>query len=270
MKKTNFVMGIVASILLIIYHISWLVGAIGAGDDSGQGAIAFVSLILAFVLLWLTYRARTTQAVSNGVWTIILGVVCGFFPVSVVILILFFRYYIDPIMIATFGSLCSFAIIARGIMTLKSRKNPYELDDFDKESVVREKNAGNITGAVLALLGGLANALIGIFTLIEMFEADLFSSSKHMMPDITVFYIFILIFSLVGAVVLLFNRFQGGVLLITCSAIALLLSLISAFVSVDEIGIILIIAQLLVLTVGILGIRGYQKTIKPKPEQSRQ
>ena len=96
MKKTNFVIGIIASVLLVLYHISWMVGAIGAGDNDGQGACSFVSLILAFVLLWLTYRARMRQTIANGVWTIILGAICGFFPVSLTILIAFFGYDIAP------------------------------------------------------------------------------------------------------------------------------------------------------------------------------
>jgi len=117
---------------------------------------------------------------------------------------------------------------------------------------------------VLALVGALANALIGIITLIEMCREDLFDSSKLL--DNAVFLIFILIISFVGAIIFLFNRLQGGVILIACSTLALLMLLLSMFASADLIGIILIIAQLLVLAGGLFGIRGFNAQSKETVE----
>ena len=258
MKKTNFVMGIIASMLLIVYYINVMVGAIDDGNSGAEGAAAFIFLIIAFVLLALTYRARAEQTTANGVWTIIMGAVCGFIPVGMTMMSVLTGHYVKHFLIAVIGSLCTFAMIARGIMTLKSKKNPYQLDDFDKGAIVRERNSGNIAGAVLALLGGLANALIGIITLIEMFREDMFDSS---MLDITAILIFILIFSFIGAIVLLFNRFQGSIYILTCSIIALLFTSIS-LVYQDQSAVLLILPSLALIASAVIGLMGYKNTEK--------
>ena len=265
MKKMNFVMGIIASALLIVYYISLMVGAIGT-ENGAEGAAAFILLIIAFVLLALTYRARAEQTTANGVWTIILGTVCGFIPVFAMIMIAVTGSYAENILVAVIGSLCTFAIIARGIMTLKLKKSPYEFDDTDRGAVVREKNAGSITGAVLALLGGLTNAVFGVITLIQMFEWDLFGSNSGMEEMLALFYIFILIFSLVGAIVLLFNRFQGGIYILTSSLLALVFASISLAYQ-DQSAVLFILPLIALIASAVIGLMGYNKTKKLRAEE---
>ncbi len=262
MKKTNFIMGIIASVLLIVIYISSMVSVIDDGGSGGQGAIMFVLLILAFVLLWLTYRARRAQTVANGVWTIIIGLACGFFPLTHTIIKVFHYHKLELIPVFALVSLSILAIIARGIMTLISKKNPYELDDFDMGAIVRERNISNITNSVFALLGGLANALIGIITLIEMFREDLFDSSTF---DITAILIFILIFSFIGAIVLLFNRLQGGVYILTSSLLALLFASVSLAYQ-DQSAVLLILPSLALIASAVIGLRGYNKTKKQRAD----
>ena len=169
---------------------------------------------------------------------------------------------------AAIASLSAFAIIARGIMTLVSKKNPYTLDDYDKGAVIRKKDASGITGALLALLGGLTNAVFGIITLIQMFDWGLFNScnatrnSSYATSGIpALFNIFILALSLVGAIVMLFNRFQGSIYILICAFFGLLLG--SVFLSSqDQNAMLLILPQLALLVSAVIGLVGYNKTKK--------
>ena len=79
-------------------------------------------------------------------------------------------------------------------------------------------------------------------------------------------YIFILIFSLVGAVVLLFNRFQGGIYILTSGLLALLFASVSLAYQ-DQSAVLFILPPLALIASAIIGLAGYNKTKQPRADE---
>ena len=264
MRKTGFIMGFIAGTINIIVVISYLVLEMSVYfDDPPAMVFMILYLIASCFLLRCICNIKHSERASTGIWTLILSVACGFIPC--VTLVNTFMIGAEKIFYSIFGLLCMLITIAVGIMALASHKKPPVYQEGDSCALVRSgKNGMNITAVVFAFIGGLISAVFSIIDFIDF--ADIIEDYNYMaILDLfpSVFMLVLLLIGLVGAVVLLFNRLQGGVLLVLSGGFALLMMLISSsLVDIDVVVVLLIIGALLTLVAGIIGISGFAEQNK--------
>ena len=93
MRKTTFIIGLIAGVLTIILAVSIIISFMNESyaAESPQRLILLVYVILACLLLMCIYKARHSSSAAPGVWTLILSVLCGLLPVGLAITALFFE-----------------------------------------------------------------------------------------------------------------------------------------------------------------------------------
>ena len=262
MRKTTFIMGLTAGTFTIIIAICFTISALGRGHDKNvlEVLLPFGYILAACFLLHFVYKTKYSERTSTGVWIIILSVICGFLPGALITACLF-NY--DPEFEDIFYMILSFPFvlitIAAGILAIVSRKTPAVYSNGDTCSLSSYGKCGkNITAVVLAFAGGLINAVHGASVFLNLVN-DFGSYYETLTLFPALFFLMLRLLAIIGAVVLIFNRMQGGILLTLSGGLTLLLSLLFILSVPGWQAVLIAAAAIMVFIAGMMSLIDYKK-----------
>ena len=262
MRKTTFIMGLAAGTFTIIIAICFTISALGRGHDKNvfEVLLLFGYILAACLLVHFVYKAKYSEHISTGVWMIILSVICSFLPGALITACLF-NY--DPefgdVLYMIMGFSFVLITIAAGILAIVSRKKPAVYSDGDTGSLVRNGKYGKyITVVVLAFAGGLINVVQGASIFLTL-KNDFGSYYETLTLFPALFFLMLRLLAIIGAVVLMFNRMQGGILLTISGGLTLLLSLLFKLSTSGWQAVLIVAAAIMVFIAGMMSFIGFKK-----------
>ena len=245
-----------------------------AGFAAGRVALGLCGLFLLLVTLFLIRRAFWAgdgECAGSAVWIIVFGAVSSLAYIAFLFLAVSYDIPRDEdVILAVMGVIFAWITLAGGILAIIPRKKKIPVDGNRKSIGAKSNRAIKVTAIVFGFIGAAVNAMSGI---IGWFELHTLSDGFEY--NLTLLCVMIMLLSVLGAVLLLFSRLHGGVLLII-SGMFFLLPLSSPRLALDMNGanvlISSLIPQLFVVTGGVLGIVGYKKEAlaAPAPGDSKQ
>ena len=243
-----------------------------AGFAAGRVALGLCGLFLLLVTLFLIRRAFWAgdgECAGSAAWIIVFGAVSSLAYIAFLFLAVSYDIPRDEdVILAVMGVIFAWITLAGGILAIIPRKKKIPVDGNRKNIVAKSNQAIKVTAIVFGFIGAAVNAMSGI---IGWFELHTLSDGFEY--NLTLLCVMITLLSVLGAVLLLFSRLHGGVLLII-SGMFFLLPLSSPRLALDMNGanvLISLIPQLFVVAGGVLGIVGYKKeAAAPAPGDIKQ